>query len=90
MNIKINNQFSITGDSYNWVVQEWYDGKDKNGNHKRQHKDSYYSSLSHALKIISEKSLLGCESAEEILDRLEKFNAEVLSALGDFEGGIAA
>jgi len=81
MNIKVNNSWSVEGDNFNWTLHNWYDGKDKNGNHKRHSKELYYSSLSSALKVCCEKSLLGCESAEEIMDRLDKLNKEIVAAL---------
>ena len=81
MDIKINESWSISGDNYNWTVHNWYDGKDKNKQHKRQCKDSYYNNLAHALKVISEKSLLGCKSADDILTRLESLDNDIRESL---------
>ena len=80
MDIKINSKFRIKGKEYNWTLVELYDGKDGKGNYKQHERHLYFSSFSWALRTACERSLLGCELAEDILDRINKFEEDVVAA----------
>ena len=39
--IKVNDDFEIRTDPYNWILDEWFDGQDKEGKPKRQKRTTW-------------------------------------------------
>ena len=72
--IKINNDFSYEIDKYNWVLFEFYDGVDKNGDFKRNERRTYYGTLSQMLNAILDKSLKGCDGLERVIKTIDKLS----------------
>jgi len=65
--INYSSRFSFERDAYNWLLHDWRDGEDKDGNATRTKKTSYHPSLAYVCKEIIDRSAGECESLEEVL-----------------------
>lgn len=77
--------FIIKKYSEGWSVDSPYVGKDKDGNYKIQHKQTYYPNLKQCLRKVRDVMAKDCESAEELitlLESAESIDIEVLTANG--------
>ncbi len=64
--IKFNDRFEFEQDAYQWILHEWYDGEDKDGNPKRQKRTTYHYNLVQMCNRIIDRSTGGCESIHEL------------------------
>ena len=69
--IKINDRFSIERDQYNWLLHEWRDGQDKDGNPKKQKSTTYHATIQQVFNAVLDRSAGRCESIEELRDLLK-------------------
>jgi len=81
--IKISEDFECETDKYQWILHQWYDGKDKDGKTKRQTKQTYHSSLAQVCDVVIDKSASMCESMAELKTMLRKASAFELVRLLD-------
>lgn len=72
--------FTAERDKYQWVLTEWYDGKDKDGNHKRQSRETYYANLHQVCGVIIDKMAGHSESVEDLRELLENATALLTNA----------
>jgi len=81
MDIDLNNGYSITTDSYNWVLK--YAGEPYRKTHRGKEREViptdewYFPNVSLCLKKYIDQSLKSCGSIEEILSKLEILNEEI-------------
>ena len=66
--IKINDRFSIDSDSLNWILIEYSDGKDKDGNETITNKKTYHADIKQIAYNILNKSTRDCDSLIDIID----------------------
>ena len=71
MMIKVNDDFEIRTDPYNWILDEWFDGKDKEGNLRRQKRTTFHANLEQICGVIIDRSASKCESLDEIIHLLK-------------------
>ena len=65
--IKINDEFSMDRDKYQWILYQSYLGKDRDGNPKTHTRETYYSKLDQIAGAIIDKSAKRCETIEELV-----------------------
>ncbi len=70
--IKISEDFECEEDRYQWILHEWYDGKDKDGKPVRQRRTTYPGSLYQCINAVISKKAGKCESLEELKTMLKK------------------
>tara|TARA_R110000765_G_scaffold415652_1_gene516904 strand:- start:37 stop:306 length:270 start_codon:yes stop_codon:yes gene_type:complete len=75
--IKFNDDFSFERDQYCWHLIESFDGKDKDGNDKRQHRTTYHASIVQICGVIIDRSCGKCQSLEEVLSLLASAKTEL-------------
>ena len=57
-------RFEISNDKYQWILTEYYDGRDKNGNPKMQSRENYFGTLEQVcLEIVNRDSKLADDVA---------------------------
>jgi hypothetical protein len=66
--IKLNDQFEIHRDSYNWILVEWRDGFNKDGEPTITGKNSYHPNLKMISRYLLDEQAKDCESLQEIID----------------------
>ena len=66
MKIQVSENFYITADRYNWIAVEIYKGKDKNGNPKKQERETYHPSLERCLNHIRDTDMKSSETLEQL------------------------
>ena len=82
MMIKINDEFSMDRDKYQWILHQTYMGRNKiTGEPKPQSRQTYYSRIDQIAKAIIDKSLKRCDTAEDILSYLSSAEAIVTKDL---------
>ena len=64
--IVVNDTFEFERDKYCWSLHEWRNGKDKNGNEKRQKRTTYHSNLEQVCSTIIDRSAGDCQSMSEL------------------------
>lgn len=64
--IQINDEFSIEGDAYQWILHRRVLGLDKEGNDKHHDDKTYHSTLRQVGSYILEQSSKRCETLEDI------------------------
>jgi len=69
--IKFNDKFSFEKDQYCWHLHEYYMGKDKDKNPKRQKKTTYHATLEQVCNTIIDRSCGDCGSLGEIKELLD-------------------
>ena len=62
----VNDKFEFERDKYCWQLHEWRDGKDKDGNVKRQKRTTYHSTLDQIADAIIDRSAGECQSLSEL------------------------
>lgn len=65
--IKLSERFSVDSDKYNWILHEYYLGKDKDGKPKTQSRVTFHATLEQVAKKIVEQSAKERESLERML-----------------------
>jgi len=66
MIIFCNGDFTAERDKFQWILTEWYDGKDREGNTKRQSRESYYATLAQVCGEIIDRSAAKCDGIEDL------------------------
>ena len=66
--IKINDNYSVTSDRYQWVLTEYRKGHDKDGNDKTHTKQTYHRTLEQVAKYVCEQSIKPCESFVDMMN----------------------
>ena len=59
--IKISEDFECEEETYQWVLHQWVDGKDKDDNPKRQKRTTYHSSLSQICDVVVNRQAGMCD-----------------------------
>lgn len=81
--MKIGPDFEITRDRYNYIVIEWANGTDKDGNPKRQKRESYHGTLLQACNRvqarITDEALAG--TVKEVIAAITRAEAAVRDAI---------
>lgn len=72
--------FTAERDKYQWILTEWYDGKDKHGNHKRQSRETYHASLAQVCSVVIDRMAGHCESMEGLRELLGNATALLTNA----------
>jgi hypothetical protein len=70
--IKVNSDFNILRYKHGWELHHWTDGKDKEGNDKRQlSRMSFHPNIETISKEIINRTMGECDSLAEIVNLLE-------------------
>ena len=81
--MKIGPDFEITRDKYQWIVTHWEPGKDRDGNPKRQPRQSYHATLLQAcqrvLDALSGEAASG--TAQEVIAAVRRAETAICDAL---------
>ncbi len=64
--IKFNDKFEFEKDQYCWHLHEFYIGKDKNKNPKRQRKTTFHATLEQVCNAIIDRSCGECCCLEDL------------------------
>jgi len=75
--IKFDDRFSFERDKYGWILYEFKDGKDKNGNPKKQQHQTYYADLNQVGRAIVDRAAGGCASMEELTTSLRDIHLDL-------------
>jgi len=75
--IRINDQFSVERDKYQWLLHETKDGMSKLGEPIKVTRTTYHAKLKQCCNEISERMMGECESVQEILAMLEAFGEQI-------------
>ena len=74
------NNFIISNDSYQWILQEKYLGLDKNKNTKEHIKETYHGTLAQIARVILDREAKSCKTLKEVIElytstseKLEKY-----------------
>jgi len=70
--IELNDDFSFERDTYGWQLHQWRDGKDKNGEHKRQKTTTYHANLHQICRSVIDRMAGNCQSMAELQALLVK------------------
>lgn len=73
--MKLCNDFSLTKDRFQWILEEFFDSKDKNGNQKRGSRKSFHANLNQ----VSGKMLnsCSCNNLDEYIARAEDIQSQM-------------
>lgn len=85
MTIKINEDYTIKADRYNWIVITSYNGKDRGGNLKRQTRENYHPTLLRACQWIVDDSVKKCESVKKLIDKIEETQKILIDKISPIE-----
>ena len=80
----IEGRYEIGRDSHNLILIEWVNGKDKDGNFKRQKKTSFYPTMRSILLEISEREMKRCNTIDSLICKIDELQAVIAST--NFEG----
>lgn len=72
MDIKVNDNFRIASDKYQYILIESYEGQDKDGNSKIHENQSYYPSLELCLRAVRDSEVKQCETIDHIFEALTR------------------
>lgn len=79
--IKINDNFEITSDKYQWILTQWSDGIGKKGENKgkpiRVKRESYYGRVDQACNEIVNREAKNCETLAELSHLFKNAVAEL-------------
>lgn len=67
-------RFAAHRDTYQWILTEYYEGKDKHGNVKTNSRISYHPNLSQVCGKVIDKCMGDCETLEEVISLLKNAN----------------
>jgi len=68
--IKVDDRFEFEKDKYQWLLHEWREGQDKDGNAKRQKSTTYHGSLDQVARTIIDRKAGDCEDMEGLFAML--------------------
>ena len=63
-------KYTIRKDPYNWILEEHYEGKDRDGETVMRSRQTYHGSLHQAAKKIIDNEMGNCKDAEELHELL--------------------
>ena len=66
--MKIGEDWELKSDKYQWILKEWRDGKDKDGNPKRQCRETYHSNFRQVASKMLDTTAKHCDSVSELLE----------------------
>ena len=75
--IKINDQFSVERDKYQWLLHDTKDGISKKGEPIKVTRTTYHPKLEQCCSKISERMMGECESVQEIKKALNDFVVQI-------------
>jgi len=75
--IKINDQFSVERDKYQWLLHETKDGMSKLGEPIKVTRTTYHAKLKQCCNEVSERMMGECESVQEIKKALNDFVVQI-------------
>ena len=79
--IKINDEYSIRSDRWNWVLLQHYIGKDKKGNEIPATKETFHRDLDAVARYVVNEGLKNAESFVEMASMAELASQNVRSFL---------
>ena len=72
MDIRINDDYIIKADKYQWIVQSYRDGLSKNKQPIRTKRETYHGTLLQACQWILNDSAKSCDSVQELVNKIEE------------------
>ena len=79
--IKINDDFEMYRDKYQWILMHWTDGVGKKGENKgktiRVKSESYHGSIEQTCRVILDREIGKCETLADIPKYLENAVSEL-------------
>lgn len=70
--IKVNDNYRIESDRYNFILIEIYEGQDKDGNPKTQEREQYFPTIEQCLRRVRQNEIKACFDIDEVLAVLKK------------------
>lgn len=77
--MKISEDYEVSRDKYQWILTEWYDGKNKDGDLKRKSRQTYHGSLRQVASQIVDSVDIDCLDA--YIERAERIKGEIAASL---------
>lgn len=81
--IQLDDEFEFCRDKYGWILHQWRDGKDKQGNPKKQKSITYWSNLRQVAEYIIDRRAGNCESMRELTELFRLASRNLSSKLGE-------
>lgn len=66
--MRLNKRFGIRCDKYNWILDIYREGKDKDGNPKEQKTEQFFGQLEHVAGYILNVLGESCESLDDLIE----------------------
>jgi hypothetical protein len=81
---KINDRFEFERDKYSWMLVEWVDGKNKNGDPKKQKHETYHSTIEQICHVILDRSAEG-KTVEDIVDAISNAKRDIKQMILEYD-----
>lgn len=69
--IELGKRFTAHRDKYQWILTEKYEGKDRKGNPKEQHRETYHGTLKQVCDRVVDMEAGDCNDVVELRALLE-------------------
>lgn len=79
--MKIDETFEVERDTYCWMLHEWRDGKDRNGNPKRTKRTTYHRDLVQVSDVILDRTAGECTVLSELPALLKAQTDRIVQAI---------
>lgn len=77
--MKLSERYELTKDKYQWILTEWTDGEDKDGNPKRKSNNSYHSTLQQVASYVVDNDVV--EFLDDYISKSNAIKDEISSTL---------
>lgn len=71
------NEYFVRRDRYQWILVQMIDGKDREGNPKKQERETYHVTLEQVCSNIIDRQCGKCTSVEELTQLLKETKTAV-------------
>jgi len=79
--MKIDDRFEVERDTYCWMLHDWRDGKDRDGNPKRMKRTTYHRDLVQVSEVILDRTAGECRALSELPTLLKAQTDRIVQAI---------